>query len=701
MEDTDDSFVCNICLNVLTEERFKCIFCHDYDVCKECLKKADDHPNHIFLLIRAENDGFGDSLSIDSNEEEAFTLADHLAVLDGMHLLQCVKMPLRKVQFIFNSICDDVARTKDDDVAPGLIEDEFECADMEKPTSDTSMVEPVSRSPIMLALWDALSAVAHNDDLRGVQELGILAEWSKLKEQSRTYNLCQYLRTNNLAAFTVREPGIHRKLLKASAVVVNGSQKYTTAKRTALAAAVKDQSNSRTMRALKDITAFALKEHFPLPDIEELSDTEMPADPAGPADAAAVALDSGIDKADGDGDGVDSGIDKADGDGDGDDFGSEAQVQEDQSFAVDETDDDARRSRHKRANPSVSLDAPDAISPRRKCQKSVDAPCADGAAGLDEIFGRLTFAHSLEAVAAFIVDNSISSTHGREVYTAQPNACERAVLPLVVALPLNFAHTVEEVTSFSVDNSITAVSVNEEQPTAAEEQRAVTEPQEQSTATEDPVTEEQPVAAEEQTLPLSFVHTVEEVTSFVVDSSSAAALSADEEQPTVTEEQRAVAEEQGTAAEEQLTVTEEQRAVAEEEGTAAEEQPTVTEEHRAVAKEQGTAAEEQPTAEEQGAEEQHTVAEEHTLSLSFSHTEGKFASLIAYNSIVAASSMAVEQPVVAEGQSTVTEGQTQTQRQEQPLVTQEQTLPLSFVHTVEEVTSFVVDSSSAAALSAD
>jgi hypothetical protein len=94
-------------------------------------------------------------------------------------------MPLRKVQFIFNryahpsalllsrtntlfthSICDDVARTKDDDVAPGLIEDEFECADMEKPTSDTSRVEPVSRSPIMLALWVALSAVAHNDDCK-------------------------------------------------------------------------------------------------------------------------------------------------------------------------------------------------------------------------------------------------------------------------------------------------------------------------------------------------------------------------------------------------------------------------------------------------------------------------------------------------------------------------------------------------------
>ncbi|KAJ1413945.1 hypothetical protein B484DRAFT_422637 [Ochromonadaceae sp. CCMP2298] len=128
-----------------------------------------------------------------------------------------------------------------------------------------------------------------------------------------------------------------------------------------------------------------------------------------------------------------------------------------------------------------------------------------------------------------------------------------------------------------------------------------------------------------------------------------------------------------------------------EHGAAADKQQPTAEQG---AEEQHTVAEEQHTAtEDPVAEEQPTVAEEHTLSLSFSHTEGKFASLIAYNSILATPSMAVEQPVVVEGQSTETEGQGQGQRQEQPVVpvlTQEQTLPLNFAHTV-EVTSFIVD----------
>lgn len=102
-----DTFVCNSCFAQLSDFRFKCICCVDYDVCQSVRRKTNsdstrsslvaqilvvqcmdrvvqDHEDHVFLKIRVEPE------DTEGGRAE-LSLAEELTVLDAIQVFDLGK----------------------------------------------------------------------------------------------------------------------------------------------------------------------------------------------------------------------------------------------------------------------------------------------------------------------------------------------------------------------------------------------------------------------------------------------------------------------------------------------------------------------------------------------------------------------------------------------------------------------------------
>ena len=123
-------FYCNFCNASLSKERYKCLTCKDFDLCKSCVDKSeyrDGHlSNHFVLCVSIEGPPGAPLTATTENGGEqdksliygGFPLVDVSSILDGMDnfylnvdaMAVYFNMPILRVRQIINAICYEEQR---------------------------------------------------------------------------------------------------------------------------------------------------------------------------------------------------------------------------------------------------------------------------------------------------------------------------------------------------------------------------------------------------------------------------------------------------------------------------------------------------------------------------------------------------------------------------------------------------------------
>lgn len=97
------TYCCNNCYEKITDCRFTCLICKDFDLCHTCVLKESlnnhcfiefghDHNEHILMKICIESENIlnktNENKNENENENKQYTLIEMLKVLDAMEILQ-------------------------------------------------------------------------------------------------------------------------------------------------------------------------------------------------------------------------------------------------------------------------------------------------------------------------------------------------------------------------------------------------------------------------------------------------------------------------------------------------------------------------------------------------------------------------------------------------------------------------------------
>jgi hypothetical protein len=168
--DTLDTFVCNCCLSNLTEIRYKCIQCPDYDICQNCICRTeyrnDGHYPIDHILWKIDFQTVSQKSKIQTSETIAFTLLEELSVLDAFQLFQLdvnamsaqLKMPVQKITFILDRMFDNESKSTiliENELCPGLTADN----DDDVPMRDNNDY----CRPSLTSTWEHLVDISEKD----------------------------------------------------------------------------------------------------------------------------------------------------------------------------------------------------------------------------------------------------------------------------------------------------------------------------------------------------------------------------------------------------------------------------------------------------------------------------------------------------------------------------------------------------------